>query len=56
MQGLLMIALAAFLAVWAWRTDDKPVRWFLIGACLFNLLAVRRDTRRLRLSRSPAVL
>ena len=38
MQGLLAIGLASICAVWAWRTDDKPVRWFLVGACLLNLL------------------
>jgi len=38
MQGLVMIGLAAFCGIWAWRADDKPVRWFLIGACLLNLI------------------
>ena len=38
MQGLVMIGLAAFCGIWAWRADDKSVRWFLIDACLLNLI------------------
>jgi hypothetical protein len=33
MQGLVLIGLAVLCGIWAWRADDKLLRWFLIAAC-----------------------
>jgi hypothetical protein len=38
MQGLVLMGLAAFCGIWALRADDKLLRWFLIAACLLNLI------------------
>ena len=40
MQGLVLVGLAALCGIWAWRANDKLLRWFLIAAFLLNLIGV----------------